>query len=249
MEWINLKVSTIRQPQYVGSAPTQRATWFNVLAYCIEQENSGRILGAASWHDRQWQQTCGVLAREVKGAPLLLIVEGQDVVVWNYPSDKEDEVKARREAGRKGGLRSGESRTKQNRSSASSSASTERKGREGKGIVKEEEHTAREREINRTLPSVLDSQPFLSAWAEWFDYLTEKNNGRSIPSQTFDAHLRTCLALGPVVGAKALRTAIARNLREPATDLGKISGSVLAQVEPFDPSQPNAHTGGAVEAK
>lgn len=265
MEWINLKVSTIRQPEYVGSKPIQRSTWFNVLAYCIEQENGGRIKGAATWADRQWQQTCGVLAREVKGAPLLIIVETADVVVWNYPTEKEREVQAKREGGRLGGISSAKTRSQQNRSSASSIAQsspeaetklasklkrTERKGKEGNGIgsgKEENAHHARAREINRTLPESLTEDPFLSTWPEWVSYLEERNNGRSVPSQTFDAHLRTCVKLGPVLGAQALRTAIARNLREPAVPNSKISDAG-GTMEPFNPAIPNAHTGGAVEA-
>lgn len=248
MEWINLKVSTIRQPEYVGSDPTQRATWFNVLAYCIEQENNGRIVGAAAWKDRQWQQTCGVLAKEVKDAPLLLTVDGGDIVVWNYPTEKQEEVQARREAGRKGGLRSGQARTKQKRSSASTSASTEGNGKEGNGRRREEEQerTAREREVD-SLPDVLKVEPFLSTWPEWIDYSIAKNNGRSVPMQTFDAHLRTCLDLGPAAGAAALRLAIERNLRAPVA-AAKILSSGGGDPA-FDPSRPNAHTGGAEEAK
>jgi hypothetical protein len=262
MEWINLKVSTIRQPEYVGSAPIQRATWFNVLAYAIEQENGGRLAGARTWHNRQWQQTCGVLAREVKEAPLLLIIEGDDVLVWNYPSDKEDEVRAKREAGRKGGLRSGATRSKHRRSTASSTPPStseapdqaetngkEWKGREGNRKEKET-HTARAREITRTLPEHLKAEPFLAAWADWVDYLGEKHNGRTIPSQTFDAHLRSCLSSRNEVAAEALRTAIARQLREPAFGIPKISvgGAGREPLEAFNPDQPNAHTGGAQEA-
>lgn len=96
MNWINLQVSIIRAPAYVGSTPTERATWFNVLAYAVEHENDGRLAGAASWKDRQWQQACGVTAREVRSASKLLTVEGDDVVVAFYPREKQREVQAKR---------------------------------------------------------------------------------------------------------------------------------------------------------
>jgi len=96
VNWINLEVSIIRAPAYVGSNPIERATWFNVLAYAVEQENAGRIAGAADWKDRQWQQACGVTAREVRNASKLLCVDGADVVVAFYPAEKEREVRARR---------------------------------------------------------------------------------------------------------------------------------------------------------
>lgn len=262
MEWINLRVATIRQSEYVGSEPISRATWFNVLAYCIEQENDGVIPGAAQWRDRQWQQACGVMAKEVRDATPLLHFVGDDLHVWHYPSEKQDEVQARREAGRKGGQRSGRIRAKQKGSTASSKPEapveadpkqnrTEWNGTEGNGRGMEEEdlsaaRSGREREI-AGIPSSLHTGPFIAAWSVWVDYCTERNFNRAVPSQTFEAHLRTCIALGPEAGAAALRNAIARQLREPAPALKILEGA--AAPESFDPTQPHAHTGGAAEAR
>lgn len=144
MNWLNVRLSSLRAPEYIGSEPCARATWWNVVAYCAEQENGGRIVGARKWKDRQWQQTCGVMVTEVDNAPGLLAWEGDDLLVWNYPSEKEAEVRVKRESGKVGGERSGEARSKQpakhNGStaspSASSFASTEGEGKE-KGKEKE----------------------------------------------------------------------------------------------------------------
>jgi hypothetical protein len=124
MNWLNLETKILHAPEYIGSDPKARAAWLNVIIWCAQQENSGRITGAAAWKDRQWQQTCGVTLREIQSAKLLLTWDGVDLVVWKYPLDKEAEVKARREAGREGGIKSGALRSKQTGSSASSSAST-----------------------------------------------------------------------------------------------------------------------------
>lgn len=99
MNWINLRVETLRAPEYLGSDPVCRATWLNVLAYCCHQENGGRIKNARNWNDRQWQQTCGVLAEEVAHAVQLFQWDGTDVLVWMYPLDKEKEVKMKSKAG------------------------------------------------------------------------------------------------------------------------------------------------------
>lgn len=162
MIWLNLQTSVIRAPEYVGADPTQRATWFNVLAYSCEQENAGRIAGAKTWKDRQWQQTCGVTQSEVSSADPLLSWDGDDLVVWAYPASKEWEVRAKREAGRRGGQSKSQAKTKavrengakhqpkqnlstdQSRTKAEpkqnlSSNLTEGKGREGKGM--ESNHT------------------------------------------------------------------------------------------------------------
>jgi hypothetical protein len=103
MNWINIKTSDLRSPEFIGSDPTARGTWVAVLGYCYEQENGGRIKGCNAWKDRQWQQVCGVTREEIDGAKSLMNWEGDDLQVWGYPADLEDEIKRKREAGRKGG--------------------------------------------------------------------------------------------------------------------------------------------------
>ncbi|HWB61775.1 MAG TPA: hypothetical protein VG733_19990 [Chthoniobacteraceae bacterium] len=103
MNWLNINLTTLRSPAYLGSTPVERATWLQLLAYCADQENGGRIAGAASWKDRQWQQICGVTAREVRAASRLVTIEGGDVCVHFFPLDKQLEVQLKREAGRRGG--------------------------------------------------------------------------------------------------------------------------------------------------
>ena len=129
MEWLNLKTSVLHSEEYIGSDPRARATWLNVLLWCVQQENGGRIENAESWKDRQWQQTCGVTAREVLSAsPLLAFTDG-GLSVWNYPTDKEQIVRHKRESGRSGGLARAQAYAK---AKAQASASTEGE-REGKG--------------------------------------------------------------------------------------------------------------------
>ena len=86
------------------------------------------------------------------------------------------------------------------------------------------------REIERTIPQSLDTQPFKAAWEKWVLYSAEKNNGRSIPQATFDSHLETCCKLGPIEAVAAIENAIARNLREPALPFsgGKSGGKNAA---------------------
>jgi len=103
MKWINTETSTIRRPEYVGSEPAQRATWWNLLAYCAEQENGGEIQDCADWKCRQWQQTCGVTLEEVKAASELWEWEDGCLILWNYPLEKESEVSKNRDSGSKGG--------------------------------------------------------------------------------------------------------------------------------------------------
>ena len=103
MNWINIKTSDLRAPQFIGSDPTARGTWVAVLGYCYEQENGGLIAGCKTWKDRQWQQVCGVTREEIDGARSLMSWQDDDLKVWAYPCDLENEIKRKREAGRKGG--------------------------------------------------------------------------------------------------------------------------------------------------
>jgi hypothetical protein len=104
------------------------------MLYSVEQENAGRVAGARAWGDRQWQQTCGVTLEEVDSCAPLLVWVGDDLIIWNYPAEKQAEVQAKREAGRRGGLSSGRARAKQagSRTEAQLQAEVQRKWEVGK---------------------------------------------------------------------------------------------------------------------
>jgi hypothetical protein len=144
MNWLNLQTSVIRSPEYVGCDPVQRATWLNLMIYCAEQENGGVIPDCASWKDRRWQQTCGVTKPEVDDQCDLWSFDGENLTIWGYPAEKEEEIQKMRESGARGGKKRAEnaakSKEKQDSSSPpstlpSSPPSTERKGKEEKGIL------------------------------------------------------------------------------------------------------------------
>lgn len=97
MKYLNIELSTLRSAEYVGSSPAERGTWLSVSAHCADQENGGRVVGGATWKDRQWQQACGVTMREVRAAHRLLAVSGEDIIVFAYPVEKEAQVRALRE--------------------------------------------------------------------------------------------------------------------------------------------------------
>jgi hypothetical protein len=159
MNWLNIYTPILRSPEFIGSEPVARATWLSILAHCVEQENGGIIQGCADWKDRQWQQTCGVTRQEVDEANLLCRWEGDDLWVFAYPHDKEAEVKAKRDGGRKGGQSKTQAKTEAARANGAkhnptktqaepkldpSSDPTEGKGREGNRREEEEKgkHTS-----------------------------------------------------------------------------------------------------------
>lgn len=185
MNWLNIEIKTIRCPEYVGSEPVDRATWINLLAYCAEQENGGRIESCRDWKDRRWQQTCGVTREEVLHDCDLWRWESNDLIIWEYPVAKENEVKSKRNGGKNGGIASGKSRSKASRQAsieaqlqasgeAQLQGELERKGKERnrKGIEKEEN------EKGTTLAqhngaSAKQHQDFLSEMAEIDQILDE----------------------------------------------------------------------------
>lgn len=192
MIYLNLKTSTLRAPEYIGSEPTGRATWLNLLCYCAEQENGGRIEGCAGWKDRQWQQTCGVTLAEVREDCLLWEWRGDDLAVAFYPADKQAEVQAKREAGRRGGKRSGKARREAVREAqleavgeaeleAVLEADLERKGREGKGIGIGKEGGEREKvESTPTLAEFLAEAQKIGVEADIATEIWHDNESRPI---------------------------------------------------------------------
>lgn len=147
MEWLNIHVSVLRSPEFIGSDPIERATWLCVLGYSVEQENGGRIVGAALWKDRQWQQACGVTAKEVRGSDRLLRADGNDILVNGYPTAKESQVRQARSVAYAGAMaRWGKNGTGSNADRHAEKMPTgmpdgnaEGKGREGKGTGREQE--------------------------------------------------------------------------------------------------------------
>jgi hypothetical protein len=259
MNWINLRVEIIRKKEFADSSPVQRATWLNVLAYSCEQENSGRIVGAMKCSNRWWTQMCGVTKREVQAASPLLVADGDDVVVWEYPDGKQAEVQAKRGSGTRGGLASAQARAKQKTSelaalpssspssSASSPASTEGNGRElgreGKGS-----DSATSREANRSLPAHLDTPAFRDYWATWNGFLEARNHGRSVPLQTLDAHLLAVASMTEPDAIAALRNSIAKNFSTPLAPFKNSSGSSAPGVVSIpEGAPPEAYTGGLKE--
>lgn len=118
MIWINIKTTTLRESEYISASPTQQATWLKLLAYCSEHENGGVIHGAGGWNERAWLFGCGITLDEVRDQCGLWSFNGTgSLAVWNYPVEKELEVVAKREAGKRGGQAKA-----QNRSTATSSA-------------------------------------------------------------------------------------------------------------------------------
>lgn len=108
MNYLNLHTDTLRSAEYLGADPIERATWLNLMGWCASQENGGIISGGSSWTDRKWQQLCGITKAEVELISELYHFDPDgNLQVRFYPSDKESEVRTKRETARTNGRKGG----------------------------------------------------------------------------------------------------------------------------------------------
>lgn len=152
MNYLNLNISTLRAPEFLGSDPVARATWLCVVGYCIDQENNGRIAGCKGWKDRQWQQTCGVTLDEVNASVPLLAWDGDDLTVWRYPLAHQAKCETNRANGKAGGLSKSQAKAEAARlngakhkpsdNPSETQASTQDKIKKGKDKVRVKEGSA-----------------------------------------------------------------------------------------------------------
>lgn len=108
MDFLNIHIRTLLSEEFVGAAPTERATWLCLLGYCIVQENGGIIADCSDWSDRKWQQVVRVTKEETEAeTELWEWIETGDgtrgLKVAFYPTEAETKVRAKRIAGRLGG--------------------------------------------------------------------------------------------------------------------------------------------------
>jgi hypothetical protein len=120
MNWINIRVEFLQGEVFRGCEPTDRATWLCLLGYCHSQENGGVLLNCRDWPDRKWQQVVAVTKEEVNRVCGLWFWDGDDLVVREYPVEKQAEIAAKREAGKR--RAANRWNTKENPSSGDSSA-------------------------------------------------------------------------------------------------------------------------------
>lgn len=100
MEYLNLRAADLDSPQFIGADPIDRATWLCLMRYCVGQENSGTIAGCAGWTDRKWQQVARITLSEVKRSTQLWAWNGENVVVWGYPLERQEACQRLRALGK-----------------------------------------------------------------------------------------------------------------------------------------------------
>jgi hypothetical protein len=249
VEFINLHTSVLDNEILATADDGPRSTWLHLLRYCIGQENGGRIEGAAKWPERKWLLLCRVAQSATQVATELWSWDDDTLVLWGYPLDKQKEVRAKRKAAQatnrkrwqngsqSGSLSDKQSDNKSDTPSATPSATPSDSGREGNG--REDKEGMEGKVAKPSLSDVLEYAREISLIEfeaeRFFDHYQAngwKQSGRGRP---------------PI---KDWRAAL-RNWKRRGGEFGKNSGDAGVPVGPipFNPNTPNAHTGGAVEAK
>ena len=103
MKWLNIELKVLRSHEYLGSEPTERATWINLMSYCADHENGGIIKSCSGWGDRKWMQLVGITAEEINTGSDLWKMKDENCIVKYYPKTQEKKVKCNRVNGAKGG--------------------------------------------------------------------------------------------------------------------------------------------------
>jgi hypothetical protein len=239
MIWLNLKTTTLRSPEYAGSEPIQRATWLNLLAYCCEQENGGKIDGCGEWKDRQWQQTLGVTLAEVRQDCALWHWEDGALCVAFYPTDKQEEVKAKRDAGKRGGSAKTQAKTQAARDNGAkhnpsktqakpkqnpSSNPTEREGKgNDKGKIKEDTGRSEEVVSTPTLPEWVEMCHRAQIGKDIAEEIWHDNEGRGISPHGYWLDYQGNPIRNPIANATSRAAAIARR-RSPVVPINGHNG-------------------------
>lgn len=201
MNWINIHTETLREESFIGAEPVERATWLCLLGWCCAQENDGVIVGCKSWSSRKWQQLCGVTKEEVEAESELYGFDGDNLVVSFYPSASQAAVRAKREAGSRGG-RPRKHKGGKPHGSAGDNHKDKVSLNEKKSKVKESK--GKKSKESHSLPFVSDK--FKDVWNEWIAYLKEKR--KTPTSKTIEMQLDKLGKFSEADAITAINTAI-----------------------------------------
>lgn len=108
MEYLNISIiKTMQTPEFMDAGDEERGVWIALLGYCCTQENGGVIHNCRVWSDRIWLQSCGTSSERVNLVSGLYYFVGDDLVVFGYPKNIQDQVISKRETSRRNGANGG----------------------------------------------------------------------------------------------------------------------------------------------
>jgi hypothetical protein len=109
----------LRSMEFLSKSPSVRGVWLAAQAYCSERETGGVIAGAKSFKSSVFRTLIGAggnrRAIDDMVEAGLARWEGTDLHLAGYDLDGEAKYRSQRDAGRRGGIASGEARRGQHR--------------------------------------------------------------------------------------------------------------------------------------
>lgn len=147
MTYLNIPAVVLRNEVMTDATHAQKGVWLTLMAYCVEQENGGKIRGVFAWSEIKLARALGVQKSDLfEGSPLWTR-KGDDLEVEFYPKEKQRIVQAKRKSAHAAAIarwanrsssdsasdRSEESVLQSDHASDHASDHEMRKGMEGKG--------------------------------------------------------------------------------------------------------------------
>jgi hypothetical protein len=193
MKTLNLNLNVFGSREYIASDNNARGTWIQLLGYCADCENGGRIAGAADFSDTLWGLV-GVTADAVNRANWLVTFDQGDAVVFGYPIDEERIFRAKRAGGKKSGL-----------VRVNNVKSVRRVLEDSSKTLTKSLH-----EHQPEIPDNLKTDEFMQAWGEWLAYRRVRKLSAYKP-QTADKQLAELSEWGHDEAIHAINDSIRQN--------------------------------------
>jgi len=257
MAWFSIDFETLDDERLATADEAHRSAWFHLIRYLAGQKSGDLIRGSKQWSAAKWMMLARVDSTILEEGNGLWAWKRNDLCVWGYPFGWEKFNTGQRTRGSEGGKKAAEARAKKKASAATgdttsdatsdaTTGATSPAGSVGSSQIDRkidrqiDTQGSEVREGDRSLPEIL--VPLRDQWRTWVDYICQRH-GRIPPVHTFDAHVKELVRVAKVHGrpgvVESIRQAIAGNLRAPS-DLKNFVGNGAL----FDPSKPNAYTGG-----
>jgi len=101
MTHFNLLISLMRVGPLGDAEHEEKGVWLDLVTFCCEQENGGKIHNADKWTAKQWARIGLTFERLKAGSPLWKLTQNGTLIVSNYPHQHESRARAQRDAARR----------------------------------------------------------------------------------------------------------------------------------------------------
>lgn len=256
MNWLNLEMSVLENEAFGAAETAVLGTWVRLMRYCCVQENGGRIPGAKTWEPRKCVHLLRLEPAEMQQKSELWTWKGDDLVVLYFPEKNFAKVKRLRALGKK----AAESRWRKPHTSSSapsippavppaipngtpSGLPSAMRNSNSKGKSKDKDKSKGKSKGKGSVPVGTDG-PKPHALAEVISFFGSQSAPPELASKFFRHYNASGWRLGNGNPVASWQSSAEKWIGDWKEDVAKKSATGGAGVEPFDASQPHAHTGG-----